>query len=190
MDALLKTQTTSKKSRAAIIAAAIGAAVCLALAPLATPQADASLANGGFCIGATYDSDPAIKGMAGNCKPQATAPVLAAANIVCESVGFAEEGTVRLSWDAVPGVEAYRVMARANLPGAEWELLDEIKDSAYEPDQGTIWMDHILPNMWKANGEVLFAVDYSVDGRQAPRSAEINTKWSENLLPEDITDCL
>lgn len=69
MDALLKTQTNRKKSRAAIIAAAIGAAICIALSPLLTPQADASLSNGHLCITAKSTNDPEIKSMAGNCKP-------------------------------------------------------------------------------------------------------------------------
>ena len=75
MDALLNTKTTSKKSRGAIIAAAIGAAICIAVAPLLTPQADASLSNGNMCITASYDADPEFKGMAGNCKPEARLPI-------------------------------------------------------------------------------------------------------------------
>ena len=45
-----KTQTPSKKNRPAIIAAALGAALCLAVAPLLTPQADATMSNGGFLV--------------------------------------------------------------------------------------------------------------------------------------------
>ena len=71
MDTQLSTQTPTKKNRAAIIAAALGAAVCLALAPLLTPQADASLSNSGFCVVAKYKGED-FKGMAG--APKCTAP--------------------------------------------------------------------------------------------------------------------
>lgn len=72
MDTHTKTQTPSKKNRAAIIAAALGAALCLALAPLLTPQADASLSNGHMCIMAKSTTDPEIEGMAGNCDSMTT----------------------------------------------------------------------------------------------------------------------
>lgn len=74
MDTQNKTQTTTNKNRAAIIAAALGAALCLVLAPLLTPQADASLSNGHMCIMAKSTTDPEIEGMAGNCKPEASVP--------------------------------------------------------------------------------------------------------------------
>ncbi len=65
MDTQNKTQTPSKKNRPAIIAAALGAALCLALAPLLTPQADASLDSGGFCIVAKFKGEE-ISGVAGD----------------------------------------------------------------------------------------------------------------------------
>lgn len=63
--------TKIKKNKPALIAACIGAALCLVLAPLLTPQADALLSNGGFCVVAKYKGED-FKGMAG--APKCTAP--------------------------------------------------------------------------------------------------------------------
>lgn len=60
----------------ALIAALIFALVLAILAPFLIPSPSAAdLSNGTFCIRSASDTDAEIKGMAGNCKPEAAAPV-------------------------------------------------------------------------------------------------------------------
>ncbi|GEB96448.1 hypothetical protein [Microbacterium lacticum] len=76
-DAFAQTQQNRKKNRPALIAVvAFAAALGVVALPLLTPQADAALSNGGFCIGSTYDSHPEIKGVAGgeHCGAPSTTP--------------------------------------------------------------------------------------------------------------------
>lgn len=126
MDTHTKTQTPSKKNRPAIIAAALGAALCLIVVPLLTPQADASLSNGGFCIRASYDSDPEIEGKAGakNCgeaptTPSVPTPDLAVAGVCAlpnaSRTVFALNGTTR-------SIEGYEVGADGSISANGWSL--------------------------------------------------------------------
>lgn len=71
-----KDRSRFRLTLALIILGALAFSIVAGWLGLVKPVAAADLSNGAFCITAKSDNDPEIKGMAGNCKPEApTAPV-------------------------------------------------------------------------------------------------------------------